>query len=506
MGDRLAATLAEAKLKPVPSGSGNQREPDGKKPSQAPAEGPPAYRLPRFDPAWLPGPLRDFSESLARNLGAPFEMVALKALAVPSLVAGPFVDVEARDGWEEPTTLYVLTIAPSGAKKSPTMKPFTGLLMRAEKARTEALKLAHQSKLAELEEKAAGNSDEASEASEQLKALKKAGTPAPRLWATDVTDERLASLMQENGGHAAVWSAEPKLFRVAGGAYTKGGGPATDVLLQAYSGDQVRVERQMAGSIRVDRPRLTVALESQLKPVQDFLEKTGHDERGELARFLMVSAPDLRGWRVPGPAVPQSHRDAAEECVQSLNRLPNGGLRQVRLTTQAQKRFEMWEREHEAKQRPGGIWREPCGWVSKMPGLVLRLAGVVHMAESVSHEGNIDRDLPLDALERGIAITEWGFVQACEVYRVSQENPVARKLDRLREVLSQSPGILRSELWAKLKNTMGIAATRHLSDLLEELERCGELVREMAPRGKKGGRPGERLYLTPTGSREVLSA
>lgn len=499
MGKGLSAALEAAKLKPVPT--------NGKAGSPNPVpEGPPAYRLPRFDPAWLPAPLRDFSEALARNLGAPFEMVALKALAVPSLVAGPFVDVEARDGWEEPTTLYVLTIAPSGSKKSPTMKPFTGLLMRAEKARTEAMKQAHQAKLAELEERVAGsNAEEAAEAADELKALTKAGAPQSRLWSTDITDERLASVMQESGGHTAVWSAEPKLFRVAGGAYTKGGGPATDVLLQAYSGDQVRVERQMAGRITVDRPRLTVALESQLKPVQDFLEKTGHDERGELARFLMACAPDLRGWRVPGPAVPQSHRDAAEECVQRLNRAAHGAPRLVRLTSQAQKRFEMWERDHEVKQRPGGLWREPCGWVSKMPGLVLRLAGVIHMAESVSHEGNIDRELPLDALERGIAIAEWGFVQACEVYRVSQENPVARKLDRLREVLAQHPGILRSELWAKLKNTMGIAQTRHLGDLLEELERCGELVRETTPRGPKGGRPGERIYLN-TGSREVRSA
>ncbi len=77
-------------LRPVP-------EPHGNSGSPSPAEGPPPYRLPRFDPAWLPAPLRYFSEALASSLGAPFEMVALKALAVPSLVAGPFVDVEARD-------------------------------------------------------------------------------------------------------------------------------------------------------------------------------------------------------------------------------------------------------------------------------------------------------------------------------------------------------------------------------------------------------------------------
>ena len=58
-----------------------------------------------------------------------------------------------------------------------------------------------------------------------------------------------------------------------------------------------------------------------------------------------------------------------------------------------------------------------------------------------------------------------------------------------------TPGLLRSDLWKRLKNTCGIARAAHLDELLGELERCGELRRESSEPGAKGGRRGERLWL-----------
>jgi hypothetical protein len=456
----------------------------------------PTYSLPRFDPAWLPAPLRTYAVAVARNLGVPLEMVALQALAVPSLLAGPYIDVEPRADWHEPGTLYVLTIADSGTGKSPAMRKFTSLIARAEKSRVAKMTEVRNARRAKLETILKGDStpEEHEEAKQELATLKKS-RPGTRLWVTDATDERLATLMDENGGNMAVWAPEPKFFRVAAGAYTKGGAPATDCMLQAYSGDNLRVERQTKPPVCVDRPRLTIAMMTQRKPVEDFLVKTGNDERGELARFLMCTPPDLRGFREPGPEIPNSVYAEAQLCADRLGRLWLAPAQVVALSDKARARFGVWEAEHQRRQRPGGPWREPKEWVSKMPGLVLRLAGLIHAAEAIDDSGPVARHVPFDALERGIAITEWGFSQACDVYRVTQENVVARKLDRLRGHLRESPGMLRSELWRHLKNAMGINQTRQLDELLCELETCGELKREKAQPGRKGGRPGERLWL-----------
>jgi replicative DNA helicase len=469
---------------PVPGTGGNRAEPDA----------PPPYKLPRFDPKWLPAPLRHFAEGHAKSLGVPLEMTCLQALAIPAVLAGHVIDVKARDGWEEPATLYVLTIADSGTGKSPAMRRFTRFLKAVEAQRKKG-----REGLKAEQAAAAAARDEAAETAlaEQLAAM-----PPDRLFVSDATDERLGTLMQENGGVAAVWAAEPKFFRVAAGAYSKNGGPAVDVMLQAYSGDEVRVERQTAKPVYVDRPRVSIAMMSQRKPVEDFLEATGHDERGELSRFLMCSPPDWRGFKVTGPPMKQDHVELADECARRLGVLGTGPARTVQLTDQASQRFEAWEAEHQRRQRPGGPWRQPAGWVAKMPGLVLRLAGAIHVAEFVMDEALDAHHVSDDALERAIAITEWGFEQACAVYRVTQENVVSRRLERLRDVLREAPGAWRWDLWQRIKGGCGVKTTAHLTDLLDELDRCGELRREQPPPGPKGGRPGERFWLIERGSGE----
>ena len=458
-------------------------------------EAPPPYKLPRFDPAWLPAPLRHFTESHAKNLGVPLEMVALQALALPSVLAGHTIDVEARDGWVEPATIYALTIADSGTGKSPAMKRFTRFIKTAERALTERAKVQRADRIAQLEQIISANADDAKAAQKELQRLTSAGEPSVRLFVTDATDERLATRMSENEGVAAVWAAEPKFFRVAAGAYSKGG-PATDVMLQAYSGDEVRVERQMTGPVHVDRPRLTIVMMSQRKPVEDFLDKTGNDERGELARFLMCTPPDCRGFKVAGPAVPSAHLELADECARRLAVLGVSPRQCVALTSQARLMFEAWEAKHQVHQRPRGPWREPKEWVAKMPGLVLRLAGVIHVTESIMTGETVARDVPEDVLARAIATTEWGFEQACEVYRVTQENVVSRRLDRMRAILREHPnGIKRSDLWGRLKTSCGVTRAVHLDELLNELEGLGELGRDRGAPGPKGGRPSERFAL-----------
>jgi hypothetical protein len=475
----------------------------GKDSRQPEADTPPAYLLPLFNPAWLPGPLRPFTEAVALNLGVPLEMTALQSLGLVSALAGHVVDVEARRGWNEPATLYTLTVSASGTGKSPALKPFTRLLREVEKTRKELALGQFNECLRELE---AGGDEKKKELAE----AKKQGPPKPRLYFTDATDEKLGPLMQQNGGAAVVWAAEPKLFRTAGGAYAKSGSAPTDVLLSAYTGEDIRIERVTSPPIYVEDPRLTIVLMAQRKPVEDFLENTGHDQRGELARFLMSLPPDCRGFRIFGPDVPLDALRRASECARRLGELGLKERRVVTLDSEARTRFERWRTEHEVRQRPGGAWREPEAWVSKMPGLVVRLAALLHIAETVSNVGEITTDegvtseIPLERLERAIAITEWGLEQARDVYRVTQQNPVARQLDHLRETLRACPGILRSRLWESIKGSQGFKRVGDLDPLLNELEAGGELKRERLEPGKKGGRPGERYWLLDGGSREGI--
>ncbi len=90
---------------------------------------------------------------------------------------------------------------------------------------------------------------------------------APRLYTGDVTPERLQSLLVEHNEAMSVFSDEPGIFAVLGGAYS-GGQVMLDVFLQGYSGMAVRVDR--AGRVaHLDRPALTFGLLLQNEVLRD---------------------------------------------------------------------------------------------------------------------------------------------------------------------------------------------------------------------------------------------
>ena len=57
----------------------------------------------------------------------------------------------------------------------------------------------------------------------------------------DITTEKLVSVLSDNGGHASLISSEGGIFDTLAGIYTKN--VNIDVMLKAYSGDSIRVDR-----------------------------------------------------------------------------------------------------------------------------------------------------------------------------------------------------------------------------------------------------------------------
>src|ERR1019366_10624509 len=91
-------------------------------------------------------------------------------------------------------------------------------------------------------------------------ALDRLDVPAPpRMFTADVTPEKLASLLHENGGRMAVLSAEGGIFDIMAGRYSSGM-PNIDVYLAGHAGDPIRVDRRGRSPEFVDRPALTIGL------------------------------------------------------------------------------------------------------------------------------------------------------------------------------------------------------------------------------------------------------
>ena len=78
------------------------------------------------------GPLRDAVEAVQGMTQAPMAIPAASALSIASLAVQGFADVETLGG-SRPTSLYCLTIAKSGERKSSCDAPFMTTLRSHEK-------------------------------------------------------------------------------------------------------------------------------------------------------------------------------------------------------------------------------------------------------------------------------------------------------------------------------------------------------------------------------------
>ena len=76
----------------------------------------------------------------------------------------------------------------------------------------------------------------------------------PQLWTSDVTPERLGTILADNDERMAWLSSEGGIFEMLGGRYSKGI-PNLDLVLKAHIGDSERVDRgsDLTGSFRTKR-------------------------------------------------------------------------------------------------------------------------------------------------------------------------------------------------------------------------------------------------------------
>ena len=65
----------------------------------------------------------------------------------------------------------------------------------------------------------------------------------PRLIVDDASPEKIASLLCEQGGRLALFSAEGGIFDILAGRYTSNGMANFDVFLKGHAGDPIRVDR-----------------------------------------------------------------------------------------------------------------------------------------------------------------------------------------------------------------------------------------------------------------------
>ena len=348
--------------------------------------------LPHLPIDAFPDALGQMIAAVARTTETPVELAGMIGLATVAACCQKHFLVEGEPGYTEPLSLWTVAALESGNRKSAVFSAMTAPLVRYEQAakvaghdtRTakESERLTSEATVKALRAKAASSADIADRKHIQDEILKlEMGMPRvptiPRLWAQDVTPEKLAGLMADNDEALALLSDEGGLFDMMGGRYSNGI-PNLDLYLQGHAGTAVRVDRKSGPPVDLQRSTLTIGISPQPSVLRGLTAQEGFRGRGLLARFLYAMPASPLGYRnlhtVPVPqSVAAAYTAMCEELLGISDQRDSEGriiMKSLRLSPEAHAEWKAFGRHVEGHLRPGGEFEYLKDWAGKLPGAV----------------------------------------------------------------------------------------------------------------------------------------
>ncbi|WP_430640954.1 DUF3987 domain-containing protein [Couchioplanes caeruleus] len=468
--------------------------------------------LPPFPAELLPGWLADHVAAVAEFTQTPIDLAGSLALACLSTAAGGRAEVEVRGSWREPTNLYTVVVLPPGSRKSAVFAAMVAPILTAEKALIDrsapaiieaelsakvAGKAAEKAALAAANADATGRDTLIAEATAAAMNADAITVPVkPQLVADDVTSETAASLLAQQGGRLAVLSPEGGIFATIAGRYS--GTPNLEVFLKGHAGDMMRVGRLSRDAEHVDKPALTMGLAVQPEILRDIAGMPGFRGLGLLARILFAVPENTVGFRKVGadpiPAeVGATFHANLHALVLTLAEWTDPAV--LVLTPEANDLILDIERQVEPRLAPGGAWAHIVDWGSKYTGAVVRIAGLLHLAEHL-HDG-WGRPVDAETVDRAARIGEYYAAHALGAFDDMGADQATRNARAILAWIERTntSAFTKREVFRALKSSQ-IPTAADFDAPLSVLEAHGYLRQLDPPAPKRaGGRPASPSFL-----------
>ena len=354
-------------------------------------------RLPEFPVDVLPTPLSRFVRDLAEETQTPVDLAAGAVLAVCS-TATLGIQVKVQEGWHEELALYVLVSLPSGERKSAVLRQADAPLRAIETERRVAtapgilraksekdLLTAQREKVKRAKNTTA---EELYDLDQQLAAL--VVPTEPVMLADDITPEVLATLINEQGG-VGIISGESAILDNLAGRYSDGKANL-HVVLKAYSGEPARVHRRDRVE-HLDHPLLAIGITTQPHVLAEIVGNERMRDQGLLARHIILSpTSSLGNRRLDAATMPALVRGEYHATIRKLWLTPKASV--LRFSPEARTTFRAFERSHEARLiLDAGDLSPIADWAGRHPGRVVRIAGLLHLAEHDAGEHVSERSI-----------------------------------------------------------------------------------------------------------------
>ncbi|MFQ7754147.1 MAG: YfjI family protein [Acutalibacteraceae bacterium] len=460
----------------------------------------------------LPPFLARYTLAVAENIQVSPDMVAPAVLGVIAICTQGKFRINPKAGWILSLNLYIAIAAKPSERKSPMLEAITKPLYEYE--RTENEKREPEIKIYEskrnvlvkavknLSDRAAGIRgkpvpiEEVIDKQRELTELEKSAPHFLRLIADDATMEVLAKLLANNNERLAVVSSEGGgILGIAAGKYTDGKGANIDLLLKAYSGEPVAVDRIMRDAIRLNHPLLTILLTIQPLLLEEFMSDARFRGRGLIARFLLSVPSSVVGHRkYESDSISTPIEEDYRNLIAALFDLPEDD-RIIQLTDEADRESESFHYQLEPRLVDD---LEPIeDWAGKYHGQVMRIAGLLHVCDFKDKAANFP--LELETMKAAERIGEYFLKQAQAIYgsmdfvedqTTKYAKYILRRLDEYGE-----NSITKRELHQLCKDKKGLETSEKQEPALKLLVDRGYIrMEDAAPTSGKGGRRSTLIF------------
>ncbi|WP_375573269.1 YfjI family protein [Seohaeicola saemankumensis] len=389
------------------------------------------------------GPLRAAVEAVQGMTQAPVAIPAASALAVASLAVQGFADVQTLGGLR-PLSLYVLTVARSGERKSACDAPLMAALRDHEKEAAQAQREAMQSWTNEhalwkgerdriLAEARRSNGEKRMGSEANLHALGSEPTapPSSDRTVTEPTFEGLTKLFATGQPSLGLFSDEGGQF-LGGHAMNSDNRQKTLAALNdLWQGNPIRRTRSGDGHATLYGRRLAVHLMVQPGVARGFIADPMAADTGFLPRFLMCEPPSAIGTRMQGNArrddatLKSFNHRLCEILKTPLPMDPDTRELQPRildLAPDAQTLLVGFSDAVEAAQAPSGDLTHISGTASKVAEQAARIAGVLTLWRDLHA-----REVQAGDMADAIALAQYYLSEAS---RLANAASVSAEIDR----------------------------------------------------------------------------
>ena len=374
----------------------------------------------------IPSFVGAYAKEVSRYNQSPEALAVMVGLSMIStclqkkFVVSPYGD----EDYLEPLSLWTVTALKPSERKTPVFNAMMGPLKKWELEKRDAL----ADRIMQVEnerevlfkrlenlKKAAANAETDDDRNKTLTEINElqATVPdeiiAPRLWIEDVTAERLQQMLSDHGEKISLLSDEGGIFEILAGLYNSGK-INVDVLLQAYSGTSVRIERG-GRSAYLDNPALTVGLTVQPGIIRELGvgAKRKLRDNGLLARFLYCIPKGNVGNRSPrmpsriDPAVKQAYESGLKRMLDISPIVNADGSQHPHVLRVSDQALELWydfAEEVETMLAEGGELEAISDWGGKLAGNVFRVAGNYHVVKG----GDSTTEIDVETMDQAISL------------------------------------------------------------------------------------------------------